>query len=452
MPRSIALPVLATLVLLCTACDRENDRESSGPRLPSNLLQHDRALSKQQQLTFYSGRSFAVNPWVLAPASTTARDGLGPLFNARSCTACHVNGGRGRLPANQGEPLVSSVLRISAQGEPSAQRGVAPHPDYGTQLQLQGTAAAGAPPEVSAHIRYRYHSGQYPDGRPYELREPIYRVDEWHYGEPSAPLKTSLRTAPPLIGLASIEAISDNTLLAYADPNDSDGDGISGRANRVWSVAEKTEVIGRFGHKAGQPSLRQQTADAFAEDMGLTNALFPHSRCTQRQTGCHQAPSGNGTEQTVEVSDEILDAVTLFAGHLRVPSPRPYLGSGRKLFENLQCAACHRHSIATATASPLKGKTIDPYSDFLLHDMGDGLADHRSEFLANGREWRTAPLWGIGLTKRLHPDAGYLHDGRARSIEEAILWHGGEAQQSRQRFMQRSAEDRQALIDFLESL
>ena len=258
-----------------------------------------------------------------------------------------------------------------------------------------------------------------------------------------------------MIGLGLLEAIPEQAILANADPDDRDGDGVSGRANRVWDHASQSTRLGRFGWKAGQPSLDQQNADAFFNDMGLTTTLLAGSSCSASQTDCLTQPHGGAPE----VSDNILAQVLFYTRNLGVPARRrvddPQVLAGKGLFHQAGCQSCHTPKFTTAAdaAEPeLSGQVIRPYSDLLLHDMGAGLADNRPEFQASGREWRTPPLWGIGLTETVNGHTRFLHDGRARNLLEAILWHGGEAEGARQKVMAFDAGERAALLAFLESL
>ncbi|PKG47343.1 MULTISPECIES: di-heme oxidoreductase family protein [Halomonadaceae] len=413
-------------------------------------------MSMTKRLDFSVGNSFFRNPWVAAPASTEARDGLGPLLNTNSCQGCHLKDGRGHPPTGDENPI-ALFLRLSlpasqANPETLGQRGALPVPNYG--LQLQTAAISGAKPEAKLVIEYRPREVSFTDGTSVTLQEPIYSIAEPAYGELPESLQTSPRLAPPMIGLGLLEAIPEADLIAAADPEDADGDGISGRYNQVWDVRSGTPVLGRFGWKAGEPSIEQQGLHAFAGDMGLTSSLVPQTDCMESQ-GCDAFPNGG----TPEVSDDVADFVTFYASSLAVPMRRnmddPAVKQGAERFNALGCASCHTPRQRTAADAPrpaLAGQEIWPYSDLLLHDLGDALADHRSEFQADGREWRTPPLWGIGLAQTVNPRAGFLHDGRARTLEEAILWHGGEAESATQSYRALPADQRAELIRFLESL
>lgn len=416
-------------------------------------------LSFDKRLDFSVGNSFFRNPWVAAPATTDARDGLGPLFNTNACQSCHVKDGRGHPPAFDGDNAVSMLVRLSVPANDSEQHraylqtlGVVPHPVYGGQLQ--DMAIPGAVPEGKVAIRYTPETVRFNDGSTLELRRPHLTIEKPGYGAPGNELLTSARIAPPMIGLGLLEAIPEASLLAREDINDKNNDGIRGRTNKVWDNAANKTVAGRFGWKAGQPSLRQQNAHAFAGDMGLTSHLVPADDCTAAQN-CGQYPDGGKPE----VSDDILDAVTFYSQHLAVPARRnlddPQVQAGERLFLALGCAGCHTPSYTTGEhESPaLSGQTIYPYTDLLLHDMGEDLADNRPEFAASGREWRTPPLWGLGYADEVAGEpARYLHDGRARTPLEAVIWHGGEAEAARNRVLAASAQEREQLIAFLESL
>ena len=402
-----------------------------------------------EKLDFNVGNSFFRNPWVVAPASTDARDGLGPLMNTNGCQNCHIRDGRGHAPANTADNAVSLLVRLSI---PSA-NGPLPEPNYGEQLQ--DFAIPGIPPEGRLRITYQPVDITLAGGEVVTLRDPQLQIDELAYGDLHPQTQFSARIAPPMIGLGLLEAIAERDILQQADPDDRDGDGISGRANRVRDIQAQSMALGRFGWKAGQPTVRQQNAAAFNGDLGITSHLFPKDHCTQGQADCLKAVSGGAPE----LSDKILDLVTHYAKNLAVPAQRqrsdPDVLQGEKLFKGIGCADCHTPQWQTAkdyVVPWLAQQTIYPYTDLLLHDMGEGLADHRPEARANGREWRTPPLWGIGLTQVVSGESHFLHDGRARNLTEAILWHGGEAKSSQQTFIGLPKEQRERLIAFLNSL
>lgn len=421
--------------------------------LPSNNMSFER------KVDFSVGNSFFRNPWVMAPSSTTARDGLGPLFNTNGCQNCHIKDGRGHLPTEHDQNAVSVLVRISIAPESAAdweqvyRNGVIPEPVYGTQIQ--DFAVPGVEPEARIQLRYEYQTVELGDGTAVELRKPVLTLAQPGYGAFHPRMQTSLRLAPPMIGLGLLEAIPESVLLTFEDEADTDKNGISGRLNRVWSDEKSQSVIGRFGWKAEQPSLKQQNAAAFAGDIGITSSLFPQTDCTAAQTACLTAPDGGQPE----ASDKILDLVTFYSRNLAVPLRRntqdPQTLQGEKLFAAAGCEQCHRTHIQTAVIPEQpeqSNQLIHPYSDLLLHDMGEGLSDGRPVFRASASEWRTAPLWGIGLTEIVSGSEHYLHDGRARTLLEAILWHGGEAQTSRDYVRKMNSEQRNALLAFLRSL
>nr|WP_300312506.1 di-heme oxidoredictase family protein [Halomonas sp.] len=408
------------------------------------------------RLDFSVGNSFFRNPWVVAPSSTDARDGLGPLINTNSCQGCHIKDGRGHPPTPDQRP-VSLFLRLSMpatdkDSEVVRMTGVLPVPHYGRQLQT--AAIPGARPEADMVLSYSDTKVALSDGTEVSLQVPDYRIEKPAYGPLPADMLISPRVAPPMIGLGLLEAVPEQQILEYADPDDSDGDGISGRPNHVWDARKENTVLGRFGWKAGEPTIEQQSLHAFAGDMGLTSSLAPVTDCMPEQD-CNEFASGG----TPEVSDKVASFVTFYAQSLAVPQRRsmdePAVQAGARLFNDIGCSSCHRPSLTTADKTPrpeMANQTLWPYSDLLLHDMGEALADGRPEYEANGQEWRTPPLWGVGLAQSINERAGFLHDGRARTLEEAILWHGGEAEDSTQAYRDLSAEQRSQLIEFLNSL
>jgi CxxC motif-containing protein (DUF1111 family) len=397
-----------------------------------------RNLLDEHRPAFFVGNSFFNVNWVIAPASVAGRDGLGPLFNARSCSACHFKDGRGR-PPDANEPMTLMLLRVSVLGV-DAHGGPKPDPVYGDQLQTQ--AIPGVAPEADVFVEYADVAGAFADGESYALRRPSYRIANPRYGPLASPLLMSGRVAPAMIGLGLLEAVPESTLQLLSDPDDKDGDGISGHANVVWNQVTGRMDVGRFGWKAEQPSVVLQSAAAFQGDIGITSTIFPGPQ-----------------KDTPEVSDKILHAVALYGRSLAVPAARtdddPEAVRGRQLFASARCAACHVAELKTGAVGDLPelaNQVIRPYTDLLLHDMGDDLADNRPAFAADGREWRTAPLWGLGLIGKVNGHTCLLHDGRARNVTEAILWHGGEATWSRRQFQRMPKRDRVALLAFLESL
>lgn len=406
-------------------------------------------LNEDEELNFFVGNSLFNQNWVSAPASTKARDGLGPLFNSRSCSGCHLRDGRGRPPAFAGERSHGLLMRISIGTDPFGHP--IPDPYYGDQIQDQ--AIAGFDAEAELRITHDTVRGAYADGSPYELLRPVYYLDRPSKGTPTA-TQFSPRVANHIIGMGLLEAIPEEDLLAIADPEDADGDGISGRLNYVPDVTAGETRPGRFGWKASQPTVLQQVASAFAGDIGITSDLYPEENCSP-SIDCADLPD-DGEPQ---IDRDRLEKVTLYSSTLGVPAQRdvdnPQVIRGAELFEALECGSCHTPAFTTGEHSfvaSLSGQTIRPYTDLLLHDMGPELADNRPEYRASGREWRTPPLWGVGLFPIVNKHSNYLHDGRARNLTEAILWHGGEARASRDAFVGLPAEDRAALVRFIQSL
>lgn len=423
-------------------------------------------LSQDSLPDFHAGRALAHQPWVKAPTITTGRDGLGPIYNARMCLACHANGGRGKLPDAPDQPLFSTLVRLSLPGF-DAKHGVIAEPTYGDQLQMQSVALAHqlrledfngeVKPEARGFVEWQTQIFTYPDGEQIELRKPKLILKQMGYGEFAEGTQIGFRNAQPLLGVGLLQAIDQKDIDRLADPEDKNQDGISGRVNQVWDFEQQTTRAGRFGWKANQPSVRQQVGAAFRNDVGITNPVFPAQPCTEAQTTCLNTPDGNDGEENLEIPSNSFALVDDFTHHLAVPKARPAAAdkSLQRLFKQTGCADCHYPSFKTGELKrypALSNQVIFPYTDLLLHDMGEGLADGRSDYLASGSEWRTAPLWGVGLSKQVNGSSDLLHDGRARNIEEAILWHGGEAETAKQAFITMPKAQRQKLIKFVESL
>ena len=356
---------------------------------------------------------------------------LGPTFIAQSCVACHVNNGRA-LPPEVGAPMPRTVVKVGSDS-----RGT-PHPKLGAALQPN--AVTGNADGSATIATYTEIPGKYADGTPFTLRKPQYEFG----GE--KPAAFSARLTPQLVGLGLLEAIDESAVLALADPHDANKDGISGRAQMVVDAANGKLRLGRFGYKAAQPTVRQQIAHAFNNDMGITTTLFAKL----------DAATDAGDP---ELADEDLSHITRYIATLGVSARRDIDDAaalrGEQLFAKANCIACHTPSFVTSAFHPhaeLRNQRIQPFTDLLLHDMGEGLADTMGEHLATGSEWRTPPLWGIGLTAGVSGGEAYLHDGRARTLEEAILWHGGEGSNAMEAFRTMSATDRADLVKFLKSL
>ena len=440
----------------------------------ANAFSHSSGnMAFERELDFKVGNGFFRKLWVTAPSSTQVSDGLGPLFNARSCQSCHLKDGRAHPPTGPDDPAVGMFLRLSVPAEPGDLRpeiaaiqdylGTLPEPTYGGQLQTFGIIGHRA--EGRMTIDYADVPVTLAGGEVVTLRRPAYGIADLAYGPTAPDLQISPRVAPQMIGLGLLEAIPEADILALEDPDDADGDGISGRANRVWSESDGRAMLGRFGWKAGQPTIHEQSASAFSGDIGISTTVLPQGwgECTEAQIACREAPDGAGLDATgawgPEAGDTVLDLVTFYSRNLAVPARRdlddPEVLRGKQVFHAAGCAACHLPKFVTDRLEDQPEQSFQliwPYTDLLLHDMGEGLADHRPEARATGTEWRTAPLWGIGLTETVTGNASFLHDGRARTLLEAVLWHGGEAQTARDTVVALPKADRDALVRFLESL
>jgi len=421
----------------------------------------------EEEATFKLGNAIFRKNWVSSPSSTQASDGLGPLFNARACQSCHLKDGRGHPPEG-GADATSMFLRLAREAATEEERAMRaerkalnfPDPVYGTQLQ--DLAVPGLASEGRMKITYEEKPVTLGDGSVVSLRKPAYSIEDLAYGPLDPATTLSPRIANPMIGLGLVEQIHPADILAHSDPDDKDGDGISGRPNIVRDPETGQLTLGRFGWKAQQPSIRQQSADALARDIGISSPEAPRSwgDCTQAQAPCLAMPTGVQERLgDTEAPPPVMDLVTFYSQNLAVPArrgaDRPDVLAGKKVFYDLGCISCHTPKFVTRRDAPNKAQSFQliwPYSDFLLHDMGEGLADGQAVGDATGSEWRTPPLWGIGLTRRVNGHTFFLHDGRARSLAEAILWHGGEAQAARDRFAAADAADRAALVKFLESL
>ena len=420
----------------------------------------------EDELTFKVGNGLFKKLWVSSPSSTLASDGLGPLYNARSCQRCHIKDGRGHPPEATDDNAISMLMRVSIPGtyedaiaEIDGYIASRPDPTYGTQLQdfaVQGHAA-----EFKLGVTYTEETVALSDGETVSLRHPTYEMQNLGYGPLHPDAMFSPRIAPQMIGLGLLEAIPAVDILSNVDPDDINGDGISGRANIVWSKEFDQPMLGRFGLKAGNPTVRQQSADAFAGDIGISSPLNPNGagECTEAQTLCQNAPHGDEDVRGQEIDEEILDLVTFYSRNLAVPARRdvddPTVLRGKQVFYETGCTSCHTASFVTHRLEDQPEQSFQliwPYTDMLLHDMGEGLADNRPEARATGQEWRTPPLWGIGLTEQVNGHTYFLHDGRARSLLEAVLWHGGEAESQRDTVINMPKADRDAMIAFLESL
>jgi CxxC motif-containing protein (DUF1111 family) len=417
-------------------------------------------LTDEERTRFAIGNSFFKRNWVEAPASTKKRDGLGPHFITRSCGGCHVLDGRSAPPdAAKDEQPIGLLMRLSVPGV-GEHGGVVPEPVYGGQFN--NFAVQQSKPEGKVVIRYQEVKGRFADGTSYTLFQPGYSFRDLGYGSMAKDVMVSPRIAPQLIGVGLLEAIPESEILANADKQKAMKGSIKGMPNQVWDAHAQKMMLGRYGWKANVATIAHQTAGAFNGDIGITSSLFPNEGCTPEQKDCLAAPKGsqgNGSE----IDDKTLGDVVFYQATLAPPARRNFndkqVMHGQKLFEQAQCAVCHRPNYVTAespnpglSSKALNGQHIFPYTDLLLHDMGDGLADGRQDFAANGKQWKTPPLWGIGLIKDVNGHNRLLHDGRARGVMEAVLWHGGEAEASRQQVIKMSQREREELVKFVESL
>ncbi|HEX6837619.1 MAG TPA: di-heme oxidoredictase family protein, partial [Polyangia bacterium] len=410
------------------------------------LLYPARNLSQAHRGPFQLGDGIFNRNWAPAPATPQGNDGLGPTFNALSCSGCHPNNGRGAPPVTSDEPFLALLLRLSVPGS-DPHGGPNPDPAYGDQLETQ--AILGVPAEGTPHVTYTEQPGSYGDGEAYSLRAPSYSVDGLAFGAFAAGEMFSPRVAPELVGVGLLQAIPEDTVRQLAAQS-------GGHVNEVWDTAAATTVLGRFGWKANQPTVEQQTYGAFRGDIGITSSLYPTKNCPPPQTACAAAPPSMSQPNLGTLEGQ---AMVVHGMALAVPAARdvtaPAFVRGEALFTQAGCATCHVPKIVTGTLDgypALSSQTIRPFTDLALHDMGPGLADGRPDYLATGSEWRTPPLWGLGLLPAVNDHQMLLHDGRARGFAEAILWHGGQAEAAKEAFRTMAKADRDALVTFLQSL
>jgi CxxC motif-containing protein (DUF1111 family) len=395
------------------------------------------SLNDEELDTFILGKSFFHIPWVEAPSATTARDGLGPLFSSNTCVSCHPKNGKGAVYNKEGKLARSLVTRLSIQSDKKTKSGFMPEPTYGGQLSINaihGVKYEGKPTRTYTHKTIILEGGE-----KVILNKPICSIMDLQYGPLSKKVIISQRVPPPLIGLGLLQQLKDEQILANEDIDDKIKDGISGKANRVLN-----NKLGRYNWKANAPTVKYQVAAAMHNDMGLTTPIFPNENCTKVQKECLDSPKGR---DEYDIPMKRLDAITFYLKHLKTPKTKENK-SGLKIFKQLSCASCH-----IPTFKLDDGKIIHPFSDLLLHDMGKDLADGRVEFQATGSEFKTPPLWGISIYKNILKDrVNFLHDGRAKTLQEAILWHSGEAENSKNNFIKLAPNKRKILIDFLERL
>ena len=446
----VALLAMAVLATACGSAAADLMNARSGGEATTQVSgvgafsQPAPNLSADELKRFERGNDLFTVNWVETGLEPIDTDGLGPLHNASSCSGCHLRDGRGDPSGD--EPGLLFRLGVLEDS------GMQPEPTYGDQLQDR--SLPGVPAEGTVRRMYVEEPGTYDDGTPYTLRRPVYEFEDLAYGSLSVDVLVSPRLATPVFGAGLLEAIPEDSITAGADPEDTDGDGISGRANYVVDMTTGELILGRFGWKAGVPTVEQQIARAFREDIGITNPLLGDEACTGPQVTC-AALAGSGSP---EIEPGAFDDVVLYSSTLAAPARRnldsPAVEQGARLFLDLECHLCHepRQTTGSHPIGALSNQVIYPFTDLLLHDMGAGLADGQPDGLATGSEWRTPPLWGLGLNQAVNGHTFFLHDGRARTLEEAILWHGGEAEQSAQEFRRLDADQRAALIEFLGSL
>jgi len=453
--RLILLALTATTLLALTGARIDSPSpllggQSSVERRDDNAFSIPASnLDEVHRADFLTGVSLFRKTWSDSTAASNPHPGLGPFFNARSCVACHPGDGRGAPPQQiTGQPMEPPLALLMRLSIPTP-HGTRPEPVYGSQFTTG--AVAGVAPKGRIEIDYRVISGRYGDGTPYQLQQPDYRLTALAYGPLHPQTQLSPRIAPQMIGLGLLEAIRDEDIVANARRQRGDADGIAGRPNRVDDVERGNAAIGRFGWKANVASLPQQLFNAFNADLGVTSDALPREDCPPGLAACRPHPT--------ELTQGQFGPLLIYSRLLAVPNQRDadsaQVRRGSQLFTAARCAVCHqpRYRTGELTGFPeLSEQEIRPYTDLLLHDMGEGLADHRPDGLANGRQWKTPPLWGIGLIPTVNGHSRYLHDGRARDLAEAVLWHDGEARASRERFRTMTAADRAALLAFLGSL
>ena len=426
-----------------------------------------RPVATREAFTFVSANASPVNralftfgnqmftvEWKPTPGAQPVTDGLGPLFNRESCFGCHDQNGRGRAPDGPKQPMDSMLMRLSVpgvgtHGEPK------PVPGYGDQLQDR--AIDGVAPEGRADVTWIETKGTYADGTAYSLRKPVFTFSALAYGAWPDKVMSSPRVTPPVIGLGLLESVPSLTLEALADADDKDRDGISGRLNEVWDAPSQAMKPGRFGWKANVATLLHQNAGAARGDMGINTPVFHTDHCEPEQKACILA--AQRADQGLEMTEAFFKRLDVYIQLLAVPQQRgaelPEVKRGEKVFRDIGCAGCHMPTLKsdhTALLDELKGQTFHPFTDLLLHDMGEDLSDGRPDYLAGPQEWRTTPLWGIGLTEKVNHHTFFLHDGRARNLAEAILWHGGEAETAKEKFRATRKSTRDDLFAFLSSL
>lgn len=453
----LAATVFSLLALLLAMPSLSQVIRSAPKPIPPEAvyMQPVPGLTHSQLQKFKAGEKQFKAPWVVFPL-LGGEWGLGPTFLANSCVGCHVQAGRGRTFDQPDAIVFHQMLRLSLPGE-GADGGPVPHPNYGDQLQVFGVNVGLKenlkPGEAELYVDWLPEPVTLPDGTLVELRKPAFRIEKPNFGPIDASVLTSLRNTQVVFGVGYLEAVAEEDILALAALQRTQG--LNGRPNYVRDDIHQRTALGRFGWKANQPSVRQQIAAAFHGDMGVTSSLYIEENCPPVQTACRAMPPGNRPE----LLDYSWDELNFWSVALDAPAARdqdnPQIIRGREAFEKARCAQCHVPEMRTGDYPLLPAiskKIFHAYTDLLLHDMGPGLADGRPDFKAGPQDWRTAPLWGIGLSAQVNGSTHLLHDGRARNVLEAILWHGGEAQASRDLFAGLSKEERDDLIAFVNSL
>lgn len=447
-----------------------------GPPTRQSFSQPSQNMPALQRAQFLMGDSLFARSWVFAPSSLQSSDGLGPLFNARACQSCHIKDGRGHLPKSAQDSATSALVKLalfapSQHTAPFPLANLKPDPAYG--MQFHDAAMPSIKPEGKLIIHWQHHLHPSPraQGPLHLLAKPEIHLSQLGYGALHKHTKKSLRIAPAMIGLGLLEAIPASSILRQADPTDRDGDGVSGRVSWLRGPDPSSFPhgyhMGRFGWKASQSTLMAQNLGAFFQDIGMTSFMHskPEGDCqAPAQQSCIKAArTAAAKEGSDDISREIADLILFYTRSLappqrRIPTDaaaRRRLLQGEHLFNEIRCTSCHTPAHRTSSNYPvahLRDQEIFPYTDLLLHDMGQHLDDGFATPHASSAEWRTPPLWGLGLTQIISPEAGFLHDGRAQTIEEAILWHGGEGAASRRNYEALSSQEKEALISFLLSL
>jgi len=424
-------------------------------------IQPASVLSYREKEIFLKGRSHFKRRWI-APITFRGEWGLGPTFIQTRCSECHINNGRGAPPQQADEQLTTMLVRLSLPGK-NEHGGPVPHPNYGDQFQnnaMQGQevdmryAFELVPAEAKIFIDWEEREVTFPDGEQVSLRKPALRIEDLAFGALGDDIMLSLRNTPPVFGLGLLEAVAEETVVQIAKEQKQHG--VNGRPNYVWDAVNQRKTLGRFGWKANNPNLMQQTAGAFLGDLGVSSFIFREQNCPPVQSECVMQPILNDPE----IIDEDMYDLELWMRTTAAPAPRdtenPDIRRGKELFKQAACSVCHLPELTTAAEYPafpkLANQSFAAYTDLLVHDMGEDLADNRPDFEAGGRDWRTTPLWGLGLSETVNGSAALLHDGRARNVVEAILWHGGEAEKSRDLFVSMPKSERDKLVQFVESI